>query len=97
MRLRTAEGVFRLRALGATSPLEAVAAGDSRRAILRELRSALRVEAYGAWSIRKQKEAASRLTCKRDRMPELGVVALSSFVPFLSLHEASSERDFVVR
>jgi hypothetical protein len=97
VRLRTAEGVFRLRALGATSPLEAVATGDSRRAILREIRSALRVEAYGAWSIRKQKEAASRLTCKRDRMPELGVVALSSFAPFLSLHEASAERDFAVR
>jgi hypothetical protein len=97
VRLRTAEGVFRLRALGATSPLEAVATGDSRRAILREIRSALRVEAYGAWSIRKQKEAAGRLTCKRDRMPELGVVALSSFAPFLSLHEASAERDFAVR
>jgi hypothetical protein len=54
----------------------------------------MRVEAYGAWSILKQKQAASRLTCKRDRMPELAVVALSSFVPFLSLHEASSERVF---
>jgi hypothetical protein len=97
VRLRTAEGVFRFRALGATTPLEAVAAGEARHAILREIRSALRVEAYGSWSIRKQKEAASRLTCKRDRMPELGVVALSSFAPFLSLHEASAERDFAVR
>ena len=73
------------------------ATGLAERAILREIRSALRVEAYSAWSIRKQKEAASRLTCKRDRMPELGVVALSSFAPFLSLHEASAERDFAVR
>ncbi len=96
VRLRAAEGVFRLRALGAASPLGAVAAGEARHAILREIRGALRVEAYSAWSIRKQKAAASRLVCKRDRMPELGVVALSSFVPFLSLHEASSERVFAV-
>lgn len=97
VRLRTAEGVFRLRALGQSSALGAVAAGVARPAILREIRSALRAEAYGAWSIRNQKAAASRLTCKRDRMPALGVVALSSFVPFLSLHEASSERVFAVR
>ena len=88
-------GCLPVRALGATSPLSR--ARGLAPAILREIRNALRSDAYGAWSIRKQKEAARLLTCNRDRMPELGVVALTSFVPFLSPHEASAERDFAVR
>jgi hypothetical protein len=90
VRLHTLEGVFTARALGSTTALGAVAAGTSRRAIARELRSALRSDAYASWSIRKQKAAESLLTCDRDRMPEPGVVALSSFVPFLAVHEASA-------
>ena len=39
-----------------------------------------------------QKAAERRLVCERDRLPELGVVILSSFVPFLSLNEAEAGR-----
>jgi hypothetical protein len=91
-KVHTAEGVFTVRALGPAIELGALPAGQARPAIVRELRSALRADAYAEWSIRKQKEAASRLTCNRDRMPELGVVTLSGFVPFLAAHEASGLR-----
>ena len=39
-----------------------------------------------------QKGAASKLVCERDRLPQLGVVTLTAFTPFLSLHEAEAAR-----
>ncbi len=89
--IRTLEGRFRVHALDETSALGAISEGLARPAIERELRSEARVDAYATWSIDKQKGAASRLVCERDRLPELGVVNLASFAPFLSLHETSAE------
>lgn len=92
--LQTAEGRFTVWALEETAALGAVPLQLARTAIIRELRSERRADAYSAWTIRQQKAAESRLVCERDRLPELGVVTLASFVPFLSLHEstASSSR-----
>ncbi len=87
-RLRTAEGIFTVRALEDADSLGAVPLGIARPAIVRELTSERRAEAYVAWTIRQQKNAESRLVCERDRLPEHGVVSLASFAPFLSLHEA---------
>ena len=47
-----------------------------------------RAEAYAAWTLRMQKAAESKLVCERDRLPELGVVDISSYAPFLSLERA---------
>ncbi|MGH3133747.1 MAG: hypothetical protein ACRDNY_08430 [Gaiellaceae bacterium] len=94
VKLRTAEGVFTVRALEETTALGAVSLRVARPAIVRELQSELRADVYVAWSIRRQKAAESRLVCERDRLPELGVVSLTSFAPFLSLHEASMPREF---
>ncbi len=92
--LHTAEGRFRVRALDGTTALAAVPSGVARPAIARELRKQQRADAYGEWSIRKQKTAESRLVCKRDRLPALDVVWLSSFVPFLSLQETGVPQTF---
>lgn len=94
VKLRTAEGVFAVRAVEDTTALGAVSVEIARPAVARELRSERRADAYAAWTIRRQKAAESRLVCERDRLPELGVVTLSSFAPFLSLHEASMPRAF---
>ena len=88
--IRTAEGVFRVRALERAVALGAVSLAEARSAIVRELLKARRSEAYGTWTIRRQKEAESRLSCERDRMPERGVVAVASFAPFLSMREVTS-------
>jgi hypothetical protein len=90
VRIRTAEGVFHVRALEAASALGAVAFAEARSAIVRELRNERRADAYAAWTISQQKRAEGKLVCERDRLPELGVVTLSSFAPFLSLHEAAA-------
>ena len=90
--MRTAEGVFTVRALDDTAALAALPYALARPAIIHALQSERRADAYSAWTIRKQKAAASRLVCERDRLPELGVISLSTYVPFLSLHEAEAAR-----
>jgi hypothetical protein len=89
-RIRTAQGVYRVRALEAPAALAAVPLSVARPAILRELAAERRADAYGEWTLRQQRAAERRLVCERDRMPEFGVVTLSSFAPFLSLHEAAT-------
>jgi hypothetical protein len=92
VRLRTVEGTFVVEARDDTTALAAVPASVARGAVLRELRAERRAEAYSAWTIRVQKAAESKLVCERDRLPELGVVTLSSYLPFLSLHEVEAAR-----
>ena len=92
MTVRTAEGVFTVKAVDDTAPLGAFPYDVVRPAIVHALRSERRADAYAAWTIRMQKAAESRLVCERDRLPELGVVTLSTYAPFLSLHEAEAAR-----
>ena len=81
---------------GSTSPKEPARRSARARlaseASLRPRDRSRRADAYAAWIIRKQKAAESRLVCERDRLPELGVVTLSAYAPFLSLHEPEAAR-----
>jgi hypothetical protein len=86
----TAEGRLRVRALDVPEALAALPLAAARPAIVRELVEERRADAYATWTLQKQKAAESRLVCERDRLPELGVVTLSSFVPSLSLNEAEA-------
>jgi hypothetical protein len=90
--IRTAEGVFSVKAVDDTEPLGAYPYEIARPAIVGALRGERRADAYAAWTIRMQRAAESRLVCERDRLPELGVVTLSTYAPFLSLHEAEAAR-----
>ena len=90
--IRTAEGTFTVEAHDDVTALGALSADRARVAVTRELRAERRADAYSAWTIRMQKAAASKLVCERDRLPQLGVVTLTAFTPFLSLHEASWRR-----
>ena len=95
--VRTAEGLFVIQPLGATEALATVPEAMARSAVVRELRAARRADAYAAWTIRMQRAAESKLVCERDRLPELGVVTLSAYAPFLSLHEAEAARWLAAR
>ena len=90
--IRTAEGTFIVEARDVTTALAALSTSTARPAIQRELRAERRAEAYASWTIRMQRAADSKLVCERDRLPELGVVSLSAYVPFLSLHEPEAAR-----
>jgi len=89
--VRTVEGVFVVEALDDATALAALPSSLARSAIVRELTSERRADAYAAWSIRMQKGAESKLVCERDRLPELGVVDSSSYAPFLSLSEPEAD------
>ena len=90
--VQTVEGAFTVEARGDTTALAALSYAQARPAIVRELRAERRSDAYAAWSLRAQKAAESKLVCERDRLPELGVVDLSPYAPFLSLDEPEAER-----
>ena len=90
VRITTAEGRFTLRALDDTMPLDGLPPEQARPAIVHELVVQEREDAYAAWALQKQKGAESLLVCSRDRLPEIGLPALTSFVPFLSLDEAEA-------
>ena len=90
--VRTVEGVFTVEAVDDTTALAALPATSARPAIVRELQAERRSDAYAAWSLRRQRSAESKLVCERDRLPELGVVDISSYAPFLSLHEPEAAR-----
>jgi hypothetical protein len=90
--IRTVEGVLTVEPRDDTSALAALSYALARPAIVRELEAERRADAYAAWSIRMQKAAESKLVCERDRLPELGVVDISSYAPFLSLSEPEADR-----
>jgi hypothetical protein len=85
--IRTVEGTFTVEARDDTTALAALPYDLARLAIVRELGAERRADAYAAWTLRMQGSAESKLVCERDRLPELGVVDISSYVPFLSLSE----------
>jgi hypothetical protein len=86
-RVRTVEGTFTVRVLDDATPLETLPFELARPAAVRELGLAGRVEAYADWSLRRQRGAENRLVCQNDKLPEIGVVTLSSFLPTLALNE----------
>jgi len=90
--VRTVEGAFTVEARGDTTALAALSLAQARPAIVRELRAERRDDAYASWTLRMQKAAESKLVCERDRLPELGVVDLSPYAPFLSLDEPEAAR-----
>ena len=85
--IRTVEGTFTVEARDDTTALAALPYDLARLAIVRELGAERRADAYAAWTLRMQGSAESKLVCERDRLPELGVVDISSYAPFLSLSE----------
>ncbi len=75
----------------------ALASAQFRPTIVRELRAEHRADTYAEWSLRMQKAAESKLVCDRDRLPEPGVVDISAYAPFLSLHEPEAEEWLAAR
>ncbi len=86
--IRTFEGVFEVRALADTAPLAAIPGEAARPAISRALRTAAQADRYHSWTALQQKNALDQLRCVRDRLPQVGAVELTSYLPFLTLAEA---------
>jgi hypothetical protein len=57
---------------------------------VRSLRHAARAVRYAGWAERRQERALDGLRCVRDRLPSVGSVPLSGWMPFLALPAGSS-------
>ncbi len=83
--IRTLDGTYRVRALGMPLPLAALPLGAARPAITAQLVSFARGHAFVDWLAEQQRGALRGALCRRDRLPALGNVDLSAYLPFLSL------------
>ena len=92
-RLRTLEGVVGVRPLEDAVPLAAVPFATARPALARLLREAAQENGYRTWTTRVQKSALDEIRCIRDRLPAIGAVELTSFLPYLSLGEGTRADD----
>ncbi len=88
-RIRTFEGFVRVRALEDAVPFAAVPFATARPALRRALSEAARGNAYRTWTARTQNRALDEIRCTRDRLPAVGAVDLTSFLPFLELEEGT--------
>ncbi len=86
--VRTFEGLLRIRALDEPTPLGALPDALARPAISRAIAAAARVDAYHAWTWKRQKDALDDLRCTRDRLPAIGAVELTAFLPELAVEES---------
>ena len=65
------------------TPLALLPPELARPVIVRSLLHAARADAYDGWAERRQTSALDEVRCTRDRLPTVGAVPLTSWMPFL--------------
>ena len=88
--LREIAGIGAVPGAGPDLPLGLLPDRLATPAIVRALRHAARADAYDAWSERRQHAALAELRCVRDRLPTVGTVPLTGWLPFLEPVAGSS-------
>jgi hypothetical protein len=83
--LQTSEGVLHVRALGPTAPLGAFSLSSARASIRAALGRIAQDQAFDNWLMRRESSALSTTTCRRDWLPSVGTLELTSELPFLAL------------
>jgi hypothetical protein len=89
-RLRELPGAGELPGIDPDTRLGLLPTAVARPAIVRSLRHAARAARYAGWAERRQERALDGLRCVRDRLPSVGSVPLSGWMPFLALPAGSS-------
>lgn len=84
VQLRDIPGAGGVAGLDPVTPLGLLPAELARPVIVRALRHAARAERYAGWAERRQERALDRIRCTRDRLPTVGAVPLTSWMPFLA-------------
>jgi hypothetical protein len=83
--VRTAEGTFSVKPLGAVRPLGAFPFTLVRPAIRSTLESYAREDAFDAWSLARQKNVLSTAVCLGDDLPQPAPVDLTAYLTYLRL------------
>jgi hypothetical protein len=81
----SASGKWKVKPLGPVAPLAAFPLEKARPAIGAALRLSSRTNAYQSWTAAKQRSALKQTVCRRDSLPSVGAVDLTSYLPFLAL------------
>ena len=81
----SAMGQWKVRPLGPVAPLAAFSLAQARPAIRAAIQQASRDSAYRSWTSAKQRSALKQTVCRRDFLPAVGAVDLTSYLPFLAL------------
>jgi hypothetical protein len=81
----SASGQWKVKPLGAVAPLAAFSIAKARPSISAALRQSSRTNAYQTWTAAKQRSALKRTACRRDDLPSVGAIDLTSYLPFLAL------------
>jgi hypothetical protein len=85
VKLETREGELRVRALTAAAPLGAFSISDARSSIRAALMRISQDEVFDNWLMRRENSALQWSTCRRDWLPAVGPLELTSSLPFLAL------------
>jgi hypothetical protein len=70
---------------GPVAPLAAFSLAKARPSIGAALRQSSRTSAYQSWTAAKQRSALKQTVCRRDALPSVGAVDLTSYLSFLAL------------
>ncbi len=84
VRLSDIPGLGPLPGLDSELPLGLLSDELARPLIARALGHAARAERYAGWAEARQKATLAELRCTRDRLPAVGAVPLTSWMPFLA-------------
>jgi hypothetical protein len=82
--IRTMLGTYRVRALEPAVPLGAVPFGAARTAVADALEGLTRGQLYESWLLGRERALVDQALCRKDVQPEVGVVPLTDYLPFLA-------------
>src|SRR3954454_14088161 len=83
-RINTMRGSFQVRALDAPVSLGAIPLKLARPAVVTALQAIARSDRYEAWLLARENVLDEQAVCRRDAQPQVGVVELTDYLPFLA-------------
>jgi hypothetical protein len=84
-KVKTRDGVVRVRALTPTAPLGAFSLGDAWSSIRAALVQDAQDSVFDNWLMRRESAALQWTTCRKDWLPAVGPLELTTELPFLAL------------
>jgi len=82
--VRTMRGVYQVRALDDALALGAVPLELARPAVANALKELARADRYDAWLRGRERRLVDQAVCRKDAQPQLGLVPLTDYLPFLA-------------
>jgi hypothetical protein len=85
LRIRTADGFFKLRSEDDVYPLGTFPLSVARPTVVAALKEIQRRQIFERWFSRPLNDGLDRLRCRNDELPAVAVVDLTTYLPFLTL------------